>query len=47
MVIPKSSGIMFELATVINNPKNKMKQKLKTKGYTKKNNIIELNKFRN
>ena len=23
MVIPKSSGIMFELATVINNPKNK------------------------
>ena len=23
MVIPKSSGIMFELATVISNPKNK------------------------
>ena len=26
---------------------NNMKQKLKTKGYSKKDNIIELNKFRN
>ena len=30
-----------------NKNKNKMKQKLKTKGYSKKDNIIELNKFRN
>ncbi|HJO76918.1 MAG: hypothetical protein HVK41_03485 [Pelagibacteraceae bacterium] len=30
-----------------NKNNNKTKQKLKTKGYTKKDNIIELNKFRN
>ena len=29
-----------------NKNKNKMKQKLKTKGYSKKDNIIELKKFR-
>ena len=30
-----------------NKNKNRMKQKLKTKKYSKKDNIIELNKFRN
>ena len=59
LIIPFSSVISFadpyanfglkliQNKVIDNNNKNKMKQKLKTKEYSKKDNIIELNKFRN
>ena len=59
LIIPFSSVISFadpyanfglkliQDKVIDNKNKNKMKQKLKTKEYSKKDNIIELNKFRN
>ena len=59
LIIPYSSVISFadpyanfglkliQDKVIDNKNKNKMKQKLRTKGYKKKYNVIELNKFRN
>ena len=59
LIIPFSSVISFadphanfglkliQDKIIKNKGKNRMKQKLKTKKYSKKDNIIELNKFRN
>ena len=59
LIVPFSSVISFadpyanfglkliQDKTIDNKSKNKIKQKLKTKEYSKKDNIIELNKFRN
>ena len=59
LIIPFSSVISFadpyanfglkliQEKTIIDKNSNKKKKKLKTKKYSKKNNVIELNKFRN
>ena len=59
LMIPFSSVISFadpyanfglkliQEKTIIDKNTNKKKKKLKTKKYSKKNNVIELNKFRN
>ena len=59
LIIPFSSVISFadpyanfglkliQEKTIIDKNTNKKKKKLKTKKYSKKNNVIELNKFRN
>ena len=59
LIVPFSSVISFadpyanfglkliQEKTIIDKNTNKKKKKLKTKKYSKKNNVIELNKFRN
>ena len=59
LIVPFSSVISFadpyanfglkliQDKTIIDKNTNKKKKKLKTKKYSKKNNVIELNKFRN
>ena len=59
LIVPFSSVISFadpyanfglkliQEKTIIDKNTNKKKKKLKTKKYLKKNNVIELNKFRN